>query len=91
MPELTTLVRRARGNSGGDPLDIRGLRMDFPDLPGAPAIGGMELSVGRGDHGADEGVVSGKSLTALTVRGLLPQVAEVIGARCRWMVRTCWV
>ena len=65
-------------------LDIRGLRVDFPDVPGAPAIDGMDLRVGRGKIVALVGESgSGKSLTALTVMGLLPPGAEVIGGEAR--------
>jgi peptide/nickel transport system ATP-binding protein len=68
------------GQQGGPLLDIRGLRVDFPDLEGSPAIDGMDLTVGRGEIVALVGESgSGKSLTALTVMGLLPPGAEVVG------------
>jgi peptide/nickel transport system ATP-binding protein len=65
-------------------LDIRGLRVDFPDTPGSPAIDGMDLTVNRGEIVALVGESgSGKSLTALTVMGLLPPGAEVMGGEAR--------
>jgi peptide/nickel transport system ATP-binding protein len=61
-------------------LDIRDLRVDFPDVPGAPAIDGMDLRIGQGEIVALVGESgSGKSLTALTMMGLLPPGAEVVG------------
>ena len=69
----------AKATSQGPLLDIRGLRVDFPDVPGAPAIDGMDLRVGRGEIVALVGESgSGKSLTALSVMGLLPTGAEVV-------------
>jgi peptide/nickel transport system ATP-binding protein len=65
-------------------LNIRGLRVDFPDVTGAPAIDGMDLDVRRGEIVALVGESgSGKSLTALTVMGLLPPGAEVVGGEAR--------
>jgi peptide/nickel transport system ATP-binding protein len=65
-------------------LDIRGLWVDFPEVAGAPAIDGMDLTINRGEIVALVGESgSGKSLTALTVMGLLPPGAEVIGGEAR--------
>ncbi len=52
--------------------------------PGSPAIDGMDLTVSRGEIVALVGESgSGKSLTALTVMGLLPPGAEVVGGDAR--------
>lgn len=65
-------------------LDIRDLRVGFPEVSGAPAIDGMDLSINRGEIVALVGESgSGKSLTALTVMGLLPPGAEVLGGEAR--------
>jgi peptide/nickel transport system ATP-binding protein len=81
MTELANAVRTSNDGGSGSPLlDIRGLRVDFPDVPGSPAIDGMDLNVNRGEIVALVGESgSGKSLTALTVMGLLPPGAEVCG------------
>jgi peptide/nickel transport system ATP-binding protein len=86
---MTELTKPAPGppqrNGQVEPvLDIRGLRVDFPDLPGSPAIDGMGLTVGHGEIVALVGEsASGKSLTALTVMGLLPPGAEVVDGDVR--------
>ena len=78
------MIRWARRTTPGRLLDIRGLRVDFPDVPGSPAIDGMDLTINRGEIVALVGESgSGKSLTALTVMGLLPPGAEVIGGQAR--------
>src|SRR5918992_3042293 len=81
---VTELMRRPKlfePEGQRDPLlEIHGLRVDFPDVPGAPAIDGMDLRIHRGEIVALVGESgSGKSLTALTVMGLLPPGAEVVG------------
>ena len=74
----------ATDGQGGLLLEIRGLRVDFPEVEGAPAIDGMDLTVRRGEIVALVGESgSGKSLTALTVMGLLPPGAEVMGGDAR--------
>ena len=87
MTELTreesstgTPSAKATTNPDAPLLEIRGLRVEFPELGGGPAIDGMDLTVRRGEIVALVGESgSGKSLTALTVMGLLPPGAEVVG------------
>ncbi|WP_220454094.1 ABC transporter ATP-binding protein [Nocardioides immobilis] len=66
-------------SSFGEPLlEIKGLRVDFPEVGDGPAIDGMDLTVRRGEIVALVGESgSGKSLTALTMMGLLPPGAQV--------------
>ena len=82
MTEIVDLpAPTPRSAPHGDPLlQIRDLRVDFPEVGGGPAIDGMDLTVGRGEIVALVGESgSGKSLTALTMMGLLPPGAEVTG------------
>jgi peptide/nickel transport system ATP-binding protein len=82
--EESTVPAAVATPASGPLLDIQGLRVDFPDIPGTPAIDGMDLQVGRGEIVALVGESgSGKSLTALTVMGLLPTGAEVVGGEAR--------
>ena len=61
-------------------LEIRDLRVDFPEVGDGPAIDGMDLTINRGEIVALVGESgSGKSLTALTMMGLLPPGAQVSG------------
>src|SRR5215217_2250958 len=86
MAELTkeTVPSQRRGDGRDAVLQIGGLRVDFPDISGSPAIDGMDLTVGRGEIVALVGESgSGKSLTALTVMGLLPSGAEVVAGEAR--------
>jgi peptide/nickel transport system ATP-binding protein len=82
MIELSDESRATEPVAGLSPvlLEIRGLRVEFPEVGGGPAIDGMDLTVRRGEIVALVGESgSGKSLTALTVMGLLPSEAEVGG------------
>jgi peptide/nickel transport system ATP-binding protein len=81
MTELAKLAGPSNDSRQDSPLlDIRGLRVDFPDVDGSPAIDGMDLTVNRGEIVALVGESgSGKSLTALTVMGLLPPGGRVCG------------
>jgi peptide/nickel transport system ATP-binding protein len=69
----------------GEPLlEIKGLRVDFPEVGDGPAIDGMDLTVRRGEIVALVGESgSGKSLTALTMMGLLPPGAQVTDGTAR--------
>jgi peptide/nickel transport system ATP-binding protein len=61
-------------------LQIKDLRVEFPEVDDGPPIDGMDLTVGRGEIVALVGESgSGKSLTAMTVMGLLPPGAQVTG------------
>src|SRR5918996_3760064 len=79
MSEMVQTVDIGMPTRAAEPLlEIRDLRVDFPEVGGGPAIDGMDLTVRRGEIVALVGESgSGKSLTALTMMGLLPPGAEV--------------
>ncbi len=82
MAEQQTLSdpRQPTGAEDSPLLTVRGLKVDFPETPGGPAIDGMDLTVGRGEIVALVGESgSGKSLTALSILGLLPPGGKIIG------------
>src|SRR5688500_12617130 len=83
MSEMVQTVDIGMPTRAAEPLlEIRDLRVDFPEVCGGPAIDGMDLTINRGEIVALVGESgSGKSLTALTVMGLLPPGAEVIGGQ----------
>lgn len=76
----TAAKSASTGDSSVDELllDVRGLRVDFPEVPGGPPIDGLDLQVKRGEIVALVGESgSGKSLTALSIMGLLPSGAVI--------------
>jgi peptide/nickel transport system ATP-binding protein len=81
MSQSTPVATGSPARSTEAPLlQIRDLRVDFPEVGGGPAIDGMDLTVRRGEIVALVGESgSGKSLTALTMMGLLPPGAQVAG------------
>jgi peptide/nickel transport system ATP-binding protein len=66
-----------------DILTVRGLQVNFHTFAGdVKALDGVNLSVKRGEVlGLVGESGSGKSVTALSIEGLLPQNAEVIGGQ----------
>jgi peptide/nickel transport system ATP-binding protein len=81
MSQSTPVITGSPERSTEAPLlQIRDLRVEFPEVGGGPAIDGMDLTVRRGEIVALVGESgSGKSLTALTMMGLLPPGARVAG------------
>jgi oligopeptide/dipeptide ABC transporter ATP-binding protein len=70
-------------------LEVKGLRVDFHTYAGeVKALNGVQLAVRRGEILGLVGESGcGKSVTALTIAGLLPQNAEVVGGEVRFRGR----
>lgn len=73
-----------------DLLRLEGLRTEISVRGGTVhALGGIDLSVRSGET---LGIVGesgcGKTMTALSVMGLLPQGGSVVGGKILWRVRT---
>jgi peptide/nickel transport system ATP-binding protein len=70
-------------SADGDILEVKDLRVNFHTFAGqVKALDGVNLSVKKGEIlGLVGESGSGKSVTALSIEGLLPQNAEVVGGQ----------